>query len=242
VIPVRDHLPTRTFPFVNYAIIAVNVVAYVFERATIARGVDPQELLIAYGLVPVRLFVDPVGEVISVFTSMFMHDPASLLHIVGNMLFLWIFGDNVEDAMGHFRYVVFYLVAGVAAAAAQIFADPTSTVPMVGASGAIAGVLAAYAVLYPRSPITVINPIWPMWFFYGIFLTLPAWLVIALFFLANLWRAIAGATGGVAFMAHVGGFVVGFVLVRLFMIGRVRMDDYARWERWARRRERSGMV
>ncbi|MGH7434458.1 MAG: rhomboid family intramembrane serine protease, partial [Polyangiaceae bacterium] len=167
----------------------------------------------------------------------FMHDPTNLTHIGGNMLFLWIFGDNVEDAMGHGRYFLFYIAGGIAAAAAQTIAAPVSVVPMVGASGAISAVLAAYLFLYPRSPITVINPIPLLWLFWGLFLHFPAWLVIGEFFLVNLWSALtANAQGGVAFMAHVGGFVAGAVLLKVFMAGRERMDDYARWERWARRR------
>jgi membrane associated rhomboid family serine protease len=140
--------------------------------------------------------------------------------------------------MGHVRYLLFYLLGGVCAAATQVLAGPTSVVPMVGASGAISAVLAAYAFLYPRSPVTVINPIPLLWIFWGLFLHFPAWLVIAEFFVVNLWSAltVSGAQGGVAFMAHVGGFVSGAVLLRLFMAGRVRMDDYARWERWAQRR------
>jgi membrane associated rhomboid family serine protease len=155
------------------------------------------------------------------------------------MLYLWIFGDNVEDAMGHGRYLAFYLVGGLGAAAAQTLAGPVSVVPMVGASGAISAVLAGYALLYPRSPITVLNPVFLLWFFFGLFLTFPAWLVIGFYFLLNLWNALqTQGQGGVAFMAHVGGFVVGALLCRAFLVGRTRMDDYARWERWASRRRR----
>jgi membrane associated rhomboid family serine protease len=140
--------------------------------------------------------------------------------------------------MGSARYLAFYLAGGACAAAAQVLADPASTIPMVGASGAISAVLAAYAVLYPRSPITVLNPVFLLWFFFGVFLEFPAWLVIALFFLVNLWDAFTNMSqGGVAFMAHVGGFIGGIVLLRFFMAGRPRNDDYARWQRWARRRQ-----
>src|SRR6185369_124014 len=154
------------------------------------------------------------------------------LHIGGNMLFLWIFGDNVEDAMGHLRYIAFYLLSGVAAAAAQVFIDPSSGVPMVGASGAIAGVLAAYVSLYPRSPITVLNPIPILWLFFGLFLEVPAWLVIAVFFVVNLVNGLAtgpAVQGGVAFFAHLGGFIAGLFLVRLFVRQR---RDYDRWSGW----------
>jgi membrane associated rhomboid family serine protease len=242
VLPLRDQLPTRTVPFINYALIAANVGVFLWEEAQFASGVDPEKLTQAFGLVPAAFFQDPVAAVGSVFTSMFMH--GGLAHIGGNMLYLWIFGDNVEDAMGHFRYLIFYLLGGIAAAAAQTvasFGDPASMrVPMIGASGAISAVLAAYALLYPRSPITVLNPVPFLWLFFGLFLMFPAWLVIALFFVVNLWNAFAyTSTGGVAFMAHVGGFVAGVVLLGFFMSGRDRMADYARWDRWARRRRQN---
>ena len=237
MLPIRDRLPTRTFPFVNYALIAANVAGFFLEWSALAQGWQPSELLETWGLVPARLFADPVLGVETVFTSMFMH--ASWGHLLGNMFFLWIFGDNVEDAMGHLRYLAFYVGGGLAAAAAQTIAGPTSVVPMVGASGAISAVLAGYVLLYPRSPITVINPVPLLWLFWGFFLQFPAWLVIGEYFLVNLWSAMAThAKGGVAFMAHVGGFVAGAVLLQLFMAGRERMDHYARWDQWARRRPR----
>ncbi len=239
MLPLRDHLPTRTFPFVNYVFILANVAVFIVERTTLESGVSPDALLRTWGLVPRVLFADPVTGVETVFSSMFMHDPTNLLHIGGNMLYLWIFGDNVEDAMGHVRYALFYLLGGVCAAAAQVLVAPMSPVPMVGASGAISAVLAAYAFLYPRSPITVLNPVPLLWLFWGLFLQFPAWLVIAIFFVLNLWNALAmSSQGGVAFMAHVGGFVGGAVLLGLFMAGRQRLDDYARWQQWAQRRRR----
>jgi len=239
VLPLRDHLPTRTFPFINYLLIAANIAVFVMERLTIDSGVDPDTLLGMWGLVPRHLFRDPVTGIETVFSSMFMHDPTNLLHIGGNMLYLWIFGDNVEDAMGHTRYALFYVAGGICAAAAQVLISPMSPIPMVGASGAIAAVLAAYVFLYPRSPITVLNPVFILWFFWGLFLQFPAWLVIGLFFVVNLWDAFASSTqGGVAFMAHVGGFIGGAVLLNFFMAGRQRMDDYSRWQRWAERRRR----
>jgi membrane associated rhomboid family serine protease len=244
VLPIRDHLPTRTVPFVNYLLIAANVAVFVLERLTIAAGSSPEDVLFSWGLVPRTFLVDPVLGVQTVFTSMFMHDPTNLLHIGGNMLYLWIFGDNVEDAVGHFRYLVFYVAGGICAAAAQTLINPMSGVPMVGASGAISAVLAAYAFLYPRSPITVLNPVPLLWLFWGLFFQAPAWAVIALFFVVNLWNALGmSAQGGVAFMAHVGGFIGGAALLPVFMAGRVRMDEYARWERWVKQRRatRGGM-
>ncbi|HEX3772576.1 MAG TPA: rhomboid family intramembrane serine protease [Polyangiaceae bacterium] len=235
--PLRDRLPTRLTPLVNYALIAANVLTFLWERSVIAQGVSPERLLGAYGLVPARFFVNPAASFETVFTSMFMHDPSNLLHIGGNMLFLWIFGDNVEDAMGHARYLGFYLIGGICAAAAQTIADPVSVLPMVGASGAISAVLAAYMFLYPQSPITVLNPVPLIWIFFGLFLHFPAWLVIAEFFVVNLWSALTqSAQGGVAFLAHVGGFVGGALFLRAFMAGRVRLDEYARWQQWAQRR------
>jgi membrane associated rhomboid family serine protease len=240
VLPLRDHLPTRTFPFINYLLIAANIAVFAYERIQISSGVSPERLLETLGLVPRELLVDPVTGIETVFTSMFMHDPTNLLHIGGNMLFLWIFGDNVEDAMGHTRYLLFYLAGGVCAAAAQVLVAPMSAIPMVGASGAIAAVLAAYVLLYPKSPITVLNPVPLLWIFWGLFLQFPAWLVIALWFGVQLFDALTTSTqgGGTAFMAHVGGFIGGAVLLGVFMAGRTRMDDYARWQRWAERRRR----
>jgi len=235
VLPLRDHLPTRTFPFVNYAIIAANIAVFVLQLPALEEG--RADLLEPWYLTPRNLLADPLSAFPTIFTSMFMH--GSLGHIGGNMLFLWIFGDNVEDAMGHIRYLFFYLLCGVCAAAAQVAADPMSKIPMVGASGAISAVLAAYVFLYPRSPITVINPIPILWLFWGLFLYFPAWLVIGEYFVVNLWDALAvRQQGGVAFMAHVGGFVGGAALWRPFLAGRQRLDEYARWQRWAERRRR----
>jgi membrane associated rhomboid family serine protease len=221
MLPVRDRLPTRLVPGVNYLLIALNIGVFVAQEIG--------TLDAPWGLVPVRLLADPVGSLPSLFGYMFLH--ASLGHIAGNMLFLWIFGDNVEDALGHARYLAFYVACGLVAAFAQVAMDPLSRVPLVGASGAISGVLAAYGLLYPRSPISVINPIPLMWLFWGLFLTLPAWFVIAEFFVANLWSAMGPmhGGGGVAFAAHVGGFIAGLVL--LPAMRRHDAVDHDRWDR-----------
>jgi membrane associated rhomboid family serine protease len=241
MIPVRDQLPTRRVPIVTYLILAANLLVFVWERLVLAAGVSPRRLLAAWGLVPIELVRAPIENGVTVVTSMFMHDPSGYLHLGGNMLFLWIFGDNVEDALGRGRYLAFYLLSGLAAALAQIAIDPSSTVPMVGASGAIAGVLAAYGSLYPRSPITVVNPVLPLWFFFGLFIQLPAWVVILEFFVVNLWSGLGGlglgAQGGVAFFAHLGGFVAGLFLVRLFVTGPPRRDA-PRWDGWRSGRSR----
>jgi membrane associated rhomboid family serine protease len=228
LLPLRDQLPTRTTPFVNYGLIAANIGVFLWQLSLYGRGVDPELVGRAFGLIPARLLLDPAAGLQTIFTSMFMH--SNLAHIAGNMLFLWIFGDNVEDAMGHGRYLAFYLLGGAAAAlawATSALGDPIAIhQPLVGASGAISAVLAAYAVLYPRSPITTL-----VFFF---LVDVPAWIVIALFFVINLWSAIQYSNaGGVAFMAHVGGFIAGLLLLGPFMGGRKR-QSYARWDGWRR--------
>jgi membrane associated rhomboid family serine protease len=213
MLPVRDSLPTRTWPVVNYLLIAANIAVFVQELRLSASG--NEEALAPWVLVPAELVADPIGSVPSLFGHMFLH--GGLGHIAGNMLFLWIFGDNVEDALGHVRYFFFYLLCGFGAAAAQVAMMPQAMVPMVGASGAIAGVLAAYLRLYPRSPITILNPIPLLWLFWGLFLQVPAWFVIIEFIVFNLWNAfhVSAQKGGVAFFAHVGGFFAGLLLLPL---------------------------
>lgn len=199
----------------TYALIALNVLVFLGQKARPAA--EQMALVMEYGVVPVRLLADPIGQVPTIFSSMFMHSPAGLSHIGGNMLFLWIFGDNVEDALGPRHFLGFYLLGGIAAAATQVGVDPASTVPMVGASGAIAAVLAAYGALYPWAPVVVLNPILPLWLLGLITFQLPAWLVILEFFVINLFQGVAslgGSGGGVAFFAHLGGFVAGWLSLR----------------------------
>jgi membrane associated rhomboid family serine protease len=227
VLPIRDINPTRTTPFVNYALILTNVVVYLGLSRL------PSWYEAGYGLVPSRVALDPLGEVFTILTSMFMH--ANLAHIGGNLLFLHIFGDNVEDALGHGRYLAFYLVSGLIAGLSQIIVDPASTMPMVGASGAIAGVTAAYVVLHPRAPIAVLNPILPLWLLTGPLFVIPAWFVAAEFFVMNLFMGLqslgVASQGGVAFFAHLGGFVGGFVLIKPMLRGRGRVQKNA-WTGW----------
>jgi membrane associated rhomboid family serine protease len=243
MIPIGDNNPTRTVPFVNYALLAANVLVWLWQVGLMQSGAA--WVVPGYGMVPSRLTGDPLGEGFTLVTSMFMH--GSWAHIGGNMLFLYVFGDNVEDALGHVRYVLFYLLGGAAAAIAQLGTDPGSTIPMVGASGAIAGVLGAYLVLYPRAPVTVL--------FGFFFLVFPAWLVVGEWFLWNLimgFGSLGGAQagGGVAFFAHIGGFVAGLLGVRPFMLGRDKAPAHhwhgfrppsrsgaprirsGRWDRW----------
>lgn len=237
MLPLRDRLPRRSPAYVTWALIAINVLAFVWQAALAEVGYGG--VISDYGFVPYRFLTAPIGESFTIFTSMFMH--GGWAHLLGNMWFLWIFGDNVEDALGHGRYLAFYLLGGIAAAFAQMAIDPSSVVPMVGASGAIAAVLGAYLTLYPRSPITVLNPVPLLWFVFGFTFELPAWFIALEWFFVNLlggFGAIAaGASGGVAFFAHVGGFVAGLLLVRLFMIGRQRMraDVWSGWRTPPRR-------
>jgi membrane associated rhomboid family serine protease len=231
-LPLRDENPTRTVPWVTYAIIAVNVIVWGWQLTSEMAGVA--WLTTAYGVVPRRLFADPFGEAFTIFTSMFMHGDWS--HIGFNMLFLYVFGDNVEDRLGHGRYVAFYLLCGVSAALAQASVDPSAMTPMVGASGAIAGALGAYMVLYPKAPIVVFNPVFILWFVFGPLIVLPAWVMVGFWFVyMNLIPALSsiGATaqGNVALFAHIGGFLVGLVSAKLFCYGREQRDLRA-WSGW----------
>ncbi len=219
MIPIGDSTRRRTTPYVNVGIIIACVLVFLYELSL--STIDVGRFFQDWGVVPVQL-VDwlespsVVEEPSTVVTSMFIH--GGWLHLIGNMLFLWVFGDNVEDAMGHGRYLVFYLLAGLAATTLQVFIDQESLIPMVGASGAIAGVLGAYLVLYPRATVSVVIP-W-LWFF-GAF-PVPAAFLIVFWFLLQLLSGFAslgaasGVTEGIAFWAHVGGFVAGVVLVWVF--------------------------
>jgi len=217
MIPLRDVIPSRTTPYITITIIALNALAWFYELS-LPRGVLEPFLQI-YGVVPAA-FSAP-----TLISSMFLH--GSWLHVIGNMWSLWIFGDNVEDRVGHGRFVFFYLLCGIAAAAGQIAMDPDSPFPMIGASGAIAGVMGAYFILYPQSRVLTLIPLW----FYFEILELPAIFVLGFWFITQLFDAGAIAatasshgSGGVAFMAHVAGFVFGLVAVFLFRKRRQEMD------------------
>jgi membrane associated rhomboid family serine protease len=214
LIPLKDNIPSRTAPVVTVALIAINVLVFLHE---VALGPYLERFVFAYGLIPRRLVfwpgapLDP-ARFLPLITSMFWH--GGWLHLLGNMLYLWIFGDNVEDKLGHFRYLIFYLACGVAAALTQVALDPASQLPTVGASGAIAGVLGAYLVSYPRARVLTMPLLLIPWF-----VQVPAVVYLVFWFLLQLMSGIAslgGAdTGGVAVWAHVGGFIAGVVLVKL---------------------------
>jgi len=225
MIPIRDDNPQILTPYATYTIIALNAIVWVFVQGFGAPG-QLVSSICSFGLIPAQLLqsglVMPLGASQCVIgdsgwyttiTSMFMH--GGWMHLIGNMWFLWIFGDNVEDAMGTRRFVIFYVLCGLAAAALQVFSNPDSIVPMVGASGAIGGVMGAYIVLFPRVHVHMLV-------FFGYFVTrfaVPAvfmlgyWLVVQ--FLSGV-LATGGQGGGVAFWAHVGGFVAGMALIFLF--------------------------
>ncbi len=227
VIPVQDDIPTRIRPYVTWTLIAACVAAFTgqftsggtgFERSVFALGGIPSVLLGSVSLPPDLAWVPPWATVV---TSMFLH--GGLGHLLGNMLFLWIFGNNVEDAMGHLRFLAFYLLCGVAAVLTQVLPDPTSNLPMVGASGAISGVLGAYMLLYPRARVLLALP--PPFIFITIGWFRAIWVLAGWFALQLLMGAGAGSpdgeAGGVAFGAHIGGFVAGVALIPLFKFADV---------------------
>jgi membrane associated rhomboid family serine protease len=217
MIPLRDVIPSRTTPYITITIIILNALAWLFEISLPETVLS--RFLTVYGVVP-AYFSAP-----TLITSMFLH--GSWSHVIGNMWYLWIFGDNVEDNLGHGRFMVFYLLCGMVAAIGQIAMDPNSTLPTIGASGAIAGVMGGYFVLYPHSRVLTLIP----WIFIQI-VELPATVLLGFWFLMQLFSAGAIAVtsnthgGGVAFAAHVAGFVVGVAGVFAF---RKRQLD--RWER-----------
>lgn len=212
MIPLKDDIPARRFPMVNAALIAANCLVFLVE---VGMGRDVAGVIQRYGVVPARLIAAGAADWPTIGSSMFLH--GGWEHIVGNMLYLFIFGDNVEDAMGHVRYLLFYLACGAAAAWAHVLSASASQVPTVGASGAIAGVLGAYLVLYPRAGVLTLIP---LGFFFRIvrvpaLLVLGFWIVLqVLFGLVSLPLAHV-AQGGTAWFAHIGGFVAGLLLVRL---------------------------
>jgi rhomboid family protein len=224
MIPLRDDNPTRSTPVVNFALIALCVIVFLWE-VTLPEHLAEQAIY-QLGFIPAVFFGRAdlaqhwITPEMSIVTSMFLH--GGWLHLLGNMLYLWIFGDNVEDRVGHARYVLLYLVCGSAAALAQGFGDMSSTVPMLGASGAISGVLGAYIVLYPRANVLVAVPLLVV--FYT--LRVPAWLVLGMWFVVQLLSSlssqlsISSQQGGVAFGAHVGGFIAGLLLIRFFVRDR----------------------
>jgi membrane associated rhomboid family serine protease len=220
LLPLKDDNPTSSFPFVTIGLILAN--GLVFYHQITLDAAEGQRFISQWGALPYQIIY---GEVLhdaplipiplTLFSSMFLH--GGFLHLFGNMLYLWIFGNNIEDALGHFRFFLFYLVCGLLAAAVQIFSAPDLTVPMIGASGAIAGILGGYLLLFPRARVLTL-------FFIIIFIKLiriPAIIILGFWFIIQLLGAGTAATN-VAFFAHIGGFISGLILVKLFQPGRSR--------------------
>jgi membrane associated rhomboid family serine protease len=216
MIPIRDTIRAETYPIVNSLIIAVNVVFFLVE---LSQGPRLNKFIYTHGLVPARYAIPQISayfttgqQVVSFITFMFLH--GGFFHLLGNMWFLYIFGDNVEDRLGHFRYLVFYLLCGLASGLSHLAINWHSEVPTIGASGAIAGVMGAYFILYPKAKVLTLVPI----FFFFQFFELPAFVFLGIWFLFQFLSA-AGASvqaGGIAWWAHVGGFVFGVIFLKLF--------------------------
>ncbi len=231
MIPLKDDIPSRTVPFITVALIAANVLAFLYQASLELAG-DPaalkaaREFIFEFGLTPCRLsgacavpggFPSPA---VTIFTSMFLH--GGLFHVAGNMLYLWIFGNNVEDTLGHGRFLGFYLLAGVAAALIQTAVGPASKIPMIGASGAVSGVLGAYLILYPHANVLTLVA-------FGFFIRIiriPAMIVLGFWIVVQLLNGLVtfgdAARGGVAWFAHVGGFLAGLGLLWILRPRRPR--------------------
>jgi len=223
MLPLKDTIRSRSFPAVNWLIIILNLAIFLYETSLGPRQLD--RLISTYGVVPARLIDGPPQEWLTLFTSMFLH--GGWLHVISNLWALYIFGDNVEDRMGSGRYLVFYLICGVVAGLAQVFATSTTQVSSIGASGAIAGVLAAYLVLFPGARvITLIFLFLLPWF-----VEIPAILYLGFWFVSQFFSGVLSlgmttTTGGIAYWAHIGGFLAGLVLLPFFAR---RSPAYHRW-------------
>ncbi|MDL1965178.1 MAG: rhomboid family intramembrane serine protease [Candidatus Desulfofervidus auxilii] len=236
MIPLKDKIPSRTFPLVTLSLIVINVLVFFYEGSL---GAYLERLVFTYGIVPKRYFFFSgfgptaiMGKYLPLFTSMFLH--GGWLHLIGNMWFLWIFGDNVEDSMGHRRFILFYLLCGLGAGLSHIYTNPHSTLPTIGASGAISGVMGAYFMLFPHSRIVTLVPI----FFFLTLIEIPAaffilfWFTIQFFNGAFSIMAPAGFYQGIAWWAHIGGFICGTILVFFFKKRHSRRfypDEYKPW-------------
>jgi len=212
---------------VNIILIAANVFVFFWE---LSLGPRLEPALFDVAFIPARFWISPLHplNVIGIFVSMFLH--GGWLHLGGNMLYLWIFGDNIEDRLGHFRYLIFYLLCGIVATLAHAFFNPASRMPSIGASGAIAGVLGAYLLLFPRAQVTTLIPI----FFFITIREIPAFIILGLWFVLQLFVGVAslgvaeGNAGGVAYFAHIGGFVFGLLAIKAFA-QRVKQAPSARF-------------
>ncbi len=224
MIPIADSNPIRRFPITNWTLIGLNVVVFLYELSLRTRQLD--SFINIWGAVPSHIlfgmahpFQAPIAVWLTLITSQFIH--AGWAHILGNMIFLWVFGDNIEDVLGHFGYLIFYLFSGAVAGLTQSFVSGPVSIPSIGASGAIAGVLGAYIVLYPWARIAILLPVFILFWTIDV----PALIVIGWWFVQQFFYGVgvlsSGAANGVAFWAHIGGFLTGMVLILPF-IGRAR--------------------
>lgn len=215
MIPLKDDNPTRTFPFINLLLIATNIVIFFYQVTLPARAA--KAFLLANATIPMRIPAYLAGHIgfqtafYPVFTSMFLH--GGLLHLLGNMLFLYIFGDNVEDAFGHIEYLIFYLFCGIGSGLIHVLFNLHSSLPAIGASGAISGVMGAYAVLFPRARVLML--------FFIFLIPVPAVIVLGYWFVLQFLEGVSGlgetmASGGVAWWAHIGGFVIGLLVALMW--------------------------
>lgn len=228
MIPIRDTNPSQSFPVVTIMLIIVNAFIFMFERSL---GRDLEIFLHHFALIPQKYFsltaqggFNYMERCYPFITSQFLH--GGWMHIIGNMWFLWIFGDNIEDRLGHFKFILFYLLCGVAAGVAHVYTNPTSSIPTVGASGAIAGVMGAYTILYPRARVLTLFVL----FFFIRFIEVPAFIFLGVWFLIQFLSGAAtmaagGAHAGVAWWAHIGGFVIGVILVLFLPKKKRRLTD-----------------
>ena len=214
MIPLKDDNPTSTYPFVTVGLIVINILVYFYE---ISLGPYFEPFLDLYGAKP--LFVlsmsappEYPAPYITIFTSMFLH--GGFFHVAGNMLYLWIFGNNIEDSMGHIKFIIFYLLCGIVAVYTFSIINSRSTIPMIGASGAVSGVLGAYIILFPRAKVLTIVPFG----FYMQMIKVPAIFVLGFWIIIQIINGMlsGGTKGGVAWFAHIGGFIAGIVLIGLF--------------------------
>ena len=217
MIPIRDTIRSETYPIINYVLIVFNILAFFLEQS---QGQNFNRFIFTYGLVPARYSVPQISayftsaqQGIAFLTFMFLH--GGFFHLLGNMWFLYIFGDNVEDRLGHFRYLAFYLLCGLASGISHLFLNWTSQIPTIGASGAIAGVMGAYFILYPRAKVLTLIPI----FFFIQFVEIPAFLFLGFWiFFQFLSAAFSDQAGGIAWWAHIGGFIFGIIFLKLFQL------------------------
>jgi len=210
MLPLRDHNPSGKFPFITYLIIAINSLVFIYTLLLPERLME--NFIYSYALIPAS--ITNGQNFLSIFTSMFLH--GSFGHILGNMLFLNIFGDNLEDKLGHFKYLIFYFLCGLGGAFLQILTNPFSSIPNIGASGAIAGLMGGYLVLFPQNRIDVLFT----WGWTYRQATVPAYFMLFYWFLAQLFSGVGSlalpAGGGIAYFAHIGGFLTGYLIVKIF--------------------------